>query len=89
MTQSDNAFVAGFFLYHILPYFFAGFILFGLAHYFFHKLGMDNNIDIGKEFETREEFLQRKGIMDVNNSSCPTDQESYDEFDNSIELATK
>jgi hypothetical protein len=63
MSKSDSSFTQGFLLYHVLPNFLGGFVLFGLSRSLLHKCGLDNSIDVNREFESREDYLSRRGIL--------------------------
>ena len=88
MSKSDSAFTQGFLLYHVLPNFVGGFVLFGFTRFLLHKCGLDDSVDANREFESREDYLSRRGILAAT-MACQTDQDQYDEFGDSIEMASK
>ena len=89
MSESDLGFTKGYMVYHVLPYFVATFTLFAFGRLVFSILGLENDTDHDREFETREEYLTRKGIMLSSQHRRAADTESYDEFADSIEMASK
>lgn len=46
----------------MIPYFLAGFGLFAFGRMLFSRVGLSNELDIDREFETRDEFLARNGV---------------------------
>jgi hypothetical protein len=62
MSKSSSGFATGFILYHVTPYFLAGFGLFAFGRVLLSGLGLSNEADSDREFETREEFLTRTGV---------------------------
>lgn len=80
-ATSDSAFWMDYLLFHILPFFTVGFMLFAFARVSLACLSKEPEGD--HEFETREEFLMRKGARAV----CHSTDASYDEFGESIEMS--
>ena len=45
-----------------LPAFFTSFTIFAFFRFICHKLGLDNDASVGREFETRQKYLQSIGL---------------------------
>jgi hypothetical protein len=71
MAKSSGEFAKGFIVYHVMPYFLAGFGLFAFGRLIFSRLGLSSEVDQGREFETRDEYLTRNGVRSGNQPCQP------------------
>ena len=55
-----------------LPAFFTSFTVFAFFRFICHKLGLDSDASVGREFETRQKYLQSIGLTLVDNGGLST-----------------